>query len=191
MNTLFSSPKFIVITVAALALFVIPLTIIQVQNQQSLQQQADEIAWATDQSASATCPDEGEGVEITATFNNTEPKRANTAMTVTVKDQQTGKSVDMGNVQGGETKTVTIQTEKETLNAGSVTFSLKWTDGHSGVDTRTASYKAVANCVKPTEVPTPTVTPTPVPSGQPTPTPTICPTLAPVTNIKIECPNCP
>ena len=190
-NTLFSSPKFVVIAVAFLALFVIPITIIQVQNQQNLQQQADEVAWLTDQSASTTCPDDGEGVEITASFSNTEPRRSNTDMNVVVKDQQTGKTSDMGTVRGGETKTVTIQTEKTTLNAGSVTFTLKWTDGHSGVDTRTASYKAVSNCTKPTDVPTPTVTPTPLPSGVPSPTPTICPTLGPVKNVTIECPNCP
>jgi hypothetical protein len=181
-----SSPKFVMFAVAALALFVIPLTIIQVQNQQNIQQQAEEVAWATDQSASATCPDEGEGVEITATFSNTEPRRTSTDMDVVVKDQQTGKQVEMGTVRGGETKSVTIQTEKETIKAGSVTFSLTWTDGRSGVDTRTASYKAVSNCVKPTEVPTPT--PTTMPG---TPTPTICPTLGPVKNVTIECPNCP
>ncbi|MBA3723357.1 MAG: hypothetical protein H0W89_00490 [Candidatus Levybacteria bacterium] len=146
MNNLFSSPKFIIAAIAILALVVIPLTIVQVQNQQNLRQEADEITWATDQSASASCPTEGSGVEIKARFSNTEPRESSTDMTVTVKDQQTGKSVVMGVVKGGETKTSTIQTERDTLNAGSVTFSLKWTDGRSGVDSRTASYEAVANC---------------------------------------------
>ncbi len=181
------------ITVAVLALIVIPLTIIQSQSQQNTQQQADEVSWDTDQSASTTCPDDGSGVIISATFSNTEPKRTSTDMDVVVKDQQTGKSVDMGMVRGGETKTVEIHTEKSTLKAGSVTFTLKWSDGHSGVDSRTASYKAVSDCIKPTATPTPspTVTPTPVPSGEPTPTPTVCPTLGPVKNVTIECPNCP
>jgi hypothetical protein len=183
---LLSSPKFITITVALLALVVIPITIIQVQNQQNFTPRADEISWLTEQSASAACPDEGEGVEITATFSNTEPRRSNTDMDVIVKDQQTGKTVEMGTVRGGESKTVTIQTERETIKAGSVTFSLTWTDGHNGVDSRTASYKAVSNCVKPTETPSPT--PTTMPG---TPTPTICPTLGPVKNVTIECPNCP
>jgi hypothetical protein len=188
---LISSPKFIMIAVAILGLFVIPLTIIQVQNQQNTQQRADEILWATDESASTSCPDDGSGVEIKATFSNTEPRKSSTDMDVVVKDQQTGKTADMGTVRGGETKTVTIQTGKSTLKAGSVTFSLTWTDGRNGVDSRTASYKAVSNCVTPTSTPTPTVTPTQVPTGEPTPTPTICPTLGPVKNVTIECPNCP
>lgn len=185
------------IAIAILAIFVIPLTLIQVQSQQNIQQQADEIQWYTDQSASTSCPTDGSGVEIKATFSNTEPRKTSTDMDVIVKDQQTGKSVDMGTVRGGETKTVTIKTGKATLNAGSVTFSLTWTDGHRGVDSRTASYKAVSKCSTPTATPTPTkkptptITPTKVPSDVPTPTPTICPTLGPVKNVTIECPNCP
>ncbi len=113
-------------------------------------------------------------------------------MNVTATDQQTGKSVDMGSIQGGDTKTDAIDTEETTLNAGSVTFNLSWTNGQSGTDTRTASYNAVSKC---TPTPTPTLTPKPTPTPTPTtppgsPTPTICPTLAPVKNVHIICPNC-
>lgn len=173
------------IAIAILAIAIIPLTIIQVQNQQNLSQEASEIVWATDESAEAICPDNREGVVIKATFKNTEPRKSSTDMTIVVKDQQTGKSVTMGTVRGGESKTVQIQTERQTINAGSVTFTLTWTDGHSGKDSRTASYNAVKNCIKPT--------PTPSPTSEPTqgPTPTVCPTLPPVKNVTIECPNCP
>lgn len=180
------------IAMAILSIFVIPLTIIQVQNQQNIFQQASEteIVWDTEQSAVASCPEDREGVVIKATFENTEPRRSSTDMDVVVKDQQTGKSVTMGTVRGEESKTVDIQTERQTINAGSVTFSLTWTDGRSGKDSRTASYKAVKDCIKPT--PTPTLTPTPSPTLPPeVPTPTICPTLPPVKNVTIECPNCP
>ena len=168
------------VAIAIIAIVVIPLTIIQVQNSQDIRQRAEGVLWATDQSASTSCPAEGEGAVIEATFHNTEPNQSSLAMDVTVKDQQTSKSVTMGTVKGGETKTVKIETGKETLKAGSVTFSLKWSDGHSGTDSRTASYKAVSYCIKPTPTtpyyPTPTVAyPTPtVPYGEPTPTPTIC-----------------
>lgn len=160
MKEFITSPKFITITVALLALVVIPLTIIQVQNQQIFQPRADEISWATSQSATAACPTEGSGVEITASFTNTEPRRTNTDMTVTVKDQQSGKTATIGTVRGGETKSAVINTERETLNAGSVTFSLTWTDGHSGVDSRTATYKAVGECKPPVEDPEYPVCPT-------------------------------
>lgn len=181
------------ITVAILAIVVIPLTIIQSQTQQNLQQEAseDEIQWMTSQSASTTCPADGNGVEITVKFSNTEPDRSSLSMDVIAKDNQTGKSVNMGSIRGGSTKTSIIQTGRSSLNAGSVTFSLKWTDGHSGVDSRTASYKAVGNCQPPTPTPTPEPSPTPLPSGVPSPTPTICPTLGPVKNVTIDCPNCP
>lgn len=186
MKALISSPKFIMIAIAILAVFVIPLTIVQVQNQQNILQRASEIVWDTDQSAVAVCPDDKESVVIKATFENTEPRRSSTDMDVVVKDQQTGKSVTMGTVRGGESKTVDIQTERQTINAGSVTFALTWTDGRSGKDSRTASYKAVKDCIKPTPSPSPSPTLPPE-----VPTPTICPTLPPVKNVTIECPNCP
>jgi hypothetical protein len=184
-----TSPKFITITVAILALVIIPLTLIEVQSQQSLRQNAETILWAVTQSASTACATDGSGINITVTFTNTETPSSSTTMNVTAKDQQTGKSVNMGSIKGGVTKTSTIATGKTTLNAGTVTFALSWTDGHSGTDSRTANYSAVSKCVQPTPTPTYPPTPTPtVPPGQPTPT--ICPTLGPVQNVHIDCPNC-
>jgi len=183
---LLRSPKFITVTVAVLALIIVPLTLIEVQNQQSIQQNAETILWDTTQSASSACASNGTGAIISASFTNTEAPSSSTEMNVTVKDQQTGKSVSLGSIKGGSTKTGSLATGRETLNAGSVTFALSWTDGHSGTDTRTASYKAVSQCL-PKPTPTPTPTPT-VPPGQPTPT--ICPTLGPVNNVHITCPNC-
>ncbi len=120
-KSLFSSPKFMMIAVAVLALVIIPLTIIQVQNQQNIQQHA----WLTTQSASASCPVGAAGVEITVTFTNTEPLDPTLSMDVTALDQQSGKSVDMGSIKGGETKTNKIQTGKATLANGNVVFSQK------------------------------------------------------------------
>lgn len=185
MKQLFTSPKFLTITIAIIALVAIPLTLIEIQNQQNLVQNAESIFWLTNQSASTTCAADGSGAVISATFINTETRTSSLAMKVTVKDQQTGKSVSMGTIQGGDSKTSTIDTGQTQLNAGSVTFNLSWADGHSGTDTRTASYKAVSKCT-PTPTP-PTPTPT-TPPGQPTPT--ICPTLGPVKNVHIVCPNC-
>jgi hypothetical protein len=184
-----------------------PLAIYQLQQQQEIRQRADTtIAWATDQSAATICPPDGSGVNINVTFSNTEPTRNSTSMDVTVKDRQTGKTVNLGSIQGGQTKSGVIATGKTTLSAGTVDFNLKWTDGHSGIDSKTATYKAVTNCNPPTPTPTkpPTITPT-KPYSTPSPTtklsitpkpsvsvsPTICPTLGPVKNVRIDCPNCP
>jgi hypothetical protein len=184
-----TSPKFIIVTIAIIALIVVPLTLIEIQSQQSLRQNAESIMWLTTQSASTTCAADGSGANIAATFINTEPRSTSTDMNVIVHDQQTGMSANMGSIQGGDTKTVTIKTGRATLSAGSVIFALSWTDGHSGTDTRTASYNAVKYCVQPTPTPTNKPSPTPTtPPGQPTPT--ICPTLGPVKNVHIDCPNC-
>lgn len=187
------------ITIAALVAvaIIIPVTIVQVLQQQDIRQRATEVTWATSQSASSKCPTDTGGAEIIVTFSNTEPKQSSKSMSVVAKDLQTGKSVDLGDIPGGEVKSDVIKTGQATLNAGTVEFSLTWSDGHSGTDKRTATYKKVENC---TPTPTPTVSPSaspsatptssPTPSASPTPTPTICPTLGPVTNVRIDCPNC-
>lgn len=184
MKQLLTSPKFITITLALIALFVIPLTLIEIQSQQNLKQNAETIMWVTNQSASTACDTNGNGANISVTFTNSEPPSSSTAMTIKATDQQTGDTVNMGSIQGGTTKTSTIETGKTSLKAGTVNFALSWTDGHSGTDTRTASYKAVSQCI---QQPTPTPTPTTPPGS---PTPTICPTLGPVKNVHIDCPNC-
>jgi hypothetical protein len=199
------------LTIAALVAvaIIIPVTVVQVLQQQDIRQRADEVTWATSQSASSKCPTNTGGAQITVTFSNTEPRQSSTSMDVVAKDLQTGKSVDLGSIPGGEVKSDVISTGKETLNAGTVEFALTWTNGRSGTDKRSATYKAVTNCNPPTPTPsnipptptpsvTPSVTPTPsstptppaTPSPSSTPTPTVCPTLGPVTNVRIDCPNC-
>lgn len=183
-----------------------PIAIYQLQQQQEIRQRADTtIAWATDESAISSCPTNGNGAIITVTFSNTEPDRSSYSMDVTATDRQTGKSVDMGSIRGGQTKSAIIQTGRRTLNAGTVDFDLTWTDGHRGTDDRQATYRSISNCVipSPTPSPIPSVTPkispsvsppmTPKPSTSvtPSPSPTICPTMAPVKNVRIDCPNCP
>jgi hypothetical protein len=114
-------------------------------------------------------------------------------MNITATDTQSGKSITLTDIQGGDSKTGQIQTGKTTLAAGTVSFGLSWTDGHSGTDSRTAPYNKVSNCQPPSPSPSPTpkTTPKPSPSALPSVSPTICPTLGPVKNVHIDCPNCP
>lgn len=187
-----------------------PIAVYQLQQQQTGNQSR---AWYTSQSATTSCPTYGSysyttsgttGIIITVKFSNTESNISRNSMTVVAKDRQTGKSVNLGAIAGGQTKTAVIETGRTTLSAGTVDFSLKWTDGHYGTDTKSSSYNAVIYCNQPTPTPpysTPKpsqaypspsqayLTPTPtVPYGV---TPTACPTLGPVKNVKIDCPNCP
>src|ERR1700733_15848209 len=104
---LLTSPKFITISLALIALIAIPLTLIEVQSQQSIKQNAESILWVTNQSASTACAADGSGAVITVTFTNSESPSSSTAMNVVATDQQTGKSVNMGSIAGGVTKTST------------------------------------------------------------------------------------
>ena len=193
-----------------------PLAIYQLQQQQEIRQRADTtLAWATNQTASAVCPTSGTGVNINVSFTNTEPDRSSLSMDVIAKDRQTGKSVTLGSIRGGQTKSGVILTGKQSVNGGTVDFALKWSDGHYGTDSRSATYKSVSGCYPPAptitapKYPSPSVTypsttppySTPKPSTKPSlspypstpygPTPTICPSLGPVQNVRIDCPNCP
>lgn len=196
-QSFFKSPLFGFLAVLFLA---IPVTIYLVGQQQNLEQSA----WSADQSASARCASNGK-VEIEAKFKNTEPSGAEWAMNVVAKDLQTGNESNMGTINSGEEKSVTIGTDRTSIAGGTVRFSLAWADNRSGTDTRTAGYGSVADCPQPSPTPGPTHTPipptppviptntqvppthTPVPSptptlptgGGPTPTPTRTPTPEP------------
>lgn len=163
----FSTRALLGVLFIAVALIVTPIAISQLQKQQDIRQRADEVQWITDQSAATSCPANGSGAIITVSFTNAEPNRASMQMDVRATDRQTGKAVQMVAISGGETKTAQIQTGRPTLSAGTVDFKLLWTDGHSGTDTRTATYRAVGNCAPPTSTPVPYYTP--IPSKSPTP----------------------
>jgi hypothetical protein len=173
----------------AVAIIATPVALSQIQKFQDVRQRADTITtqWVVGQSASTVCSATGDAV-ITVSFSNLEPSGNSFAMKIVATDQQTGVSVNMGTINPGQTVSKDIHTGKTTLSSGSVVFKMTWADGHSGTDSRTATYKGVSYCTPPT----PTVTPTPKPTVGPyTPTPTACPTLGPVQNVHIDCPNCP
>jgi hypothetical protein len=189
----------------ALFLIGIPVSVYLLSQQQNLQQNA----WNTDQSASAIC-DTGSGkVVIDASFTNTEANNPSLAMNIIAKDNQSGNQVDLGKVNPGETKRDNIQTNMDSVSGGTVTFILTWSDAHGGGDSRTAQYGSVGPCPQPTSTPltptdvqltetptppspTPILTNTPAPTGMPTPTDSVtgCPVPGKVKNIKIVCPFC-
>lgn len=138
-------------------------------------------AWSTSQSACSVCTDQGRAV-IEVNFTNTEPNQVKYAMKVIAKDNGSGKSTDLGVVQPGQSVKGYIDLGSATVSAGTITYTLYWADGRSGVDTRRSSYTAIT-CVQPTATPTatprPTPTPTPTPTVTSTPAPTATPTLLP------------
>lgn len=175
----------------------IPLILSQSQVRQVLTGQA----WYLSQSATAGCVSTSTNIFIKVSLTNEE---ASKNMIVKATDNQSGKSIDLGTVTAGKTKTGLIDTGLKTLNSGQVTFNFAWTDNPSDKDTSTAGYSKVSRCTGPTPttaITTPTPTPkttTPTPTVlTPTPTtatssatPTTCPTPETVKNIKIQCPYC-
>jgi hypothetical protein len=100
-------------------------------------------AWQTSQSVSAVCA--AGNVSLEVRFTNTEPNQPRNSMNVVATDLQTGQSVNMGTIAGGQSATQVISTNRASVSGGQVKFTLTWTDGHSGTDQRTVSYSAL-NC---------------------------------------------
>jgi predicted RNA-binding protein with TRAM domain len=143
--------------VLAILLVGLPLTLLQSEIQQIFKQ----FAWQTTQSAEAVCAPEGENTIIGVKFTNRESTRA---MDVVAKDIQTGKTADLGTVDAGKTAEGEIVTETTSLRAGSVVFTLTWTNGTPGTDTFTANYGALDSCNPP--APTPPMCPDDAPKNQ-------------------------
>ena len=191
------SNKFLVAGIVIVLLNALGLAIYILQQEQDIRQSA----WFTSQSAGSACGPDGKAI-ITVRFTNTEQSSTNNCMDVIVRDNQTGKTLNLGRVDPKQTKTGKINTGRMSLSKGNVVFSLTWCSGRPGVDSRTASYPAVSACVTPTPSPTvtitptgtltPTVSPTPSPTDIATPTPTIpiCPIPNAVKNVRVECPFC-
>lgn len=104
-------------------------------------------AWMVNYSAKAECANNK--AQVTWTFKNTEPNEAKWSMDVEISDAQTG-SKTVKTVKSGETVTGSFSSDKTKLTNGNVVFKMLWTDGRSGVDTRTSGYSATSECfVKP------------------------------------------
>ncbi len=135
-------------------------------------------AWSTQEKAEAYC--ESNSIKVKATFKNTEPNNSGMGMIVVAKDEQTGKSVNIGTVAPGQSKDGVIDTGLNQVSNGRVKFNLSWSNGNSGTDVRYANYSGTA-CPQPTATPTvaPTATPAPTVAPTATPVPTVAPTVTP------------
>jgi hypothetical protein len=107
-------------------------------------------AWRTSQDASAAC--EGSQPVISWEFTNTEPNEDRLAMDVTVTDSTSGQTSGPVTANPGDTVSGTLDISDNVLTAGTITFDLTWTDGRSGIDSRTAHYDAVTCQVEPIQV---------------------------------------
>jgi hypothetical protein len=131
-------------------------------------------AWSTAQSACAKCVDQGRAV-IEVEFRNTEPQGQHNAMNVLVRDDVSGKTVNLGVVKPGESKSGYIDVGTSAPN-GTVTFELTWSDGRHGTDKRKANYTSVT-CAQHSPSVSPSVSPSP--SASPSASPSVSPSVSP------------
>lgn len=109
-------------------------------------------AWMVNYSAKAECANNK--AQVSWIFKNTEPNEAQWSMDIEVSDAQTGGKTTK-TVKPGETVSGTFSSDKTKLTNGNVVIKMLWTDGRSGVDTRSTAYEATAECyVKPYVEPT-------------------------------------
>jgi LPXTG-motif cell wall-anchored protein len=179
----------------------------QMDSSEDLSQVDETRAWAFSASAESYC--DSNGVKIKVTFRNTEPQGAQWAMNVTAKDNQSGKEVNLGTVNPGQTVEGYIDPEAASINAGTVTVRMVWTDGRNGVDNRNINYSAQSCTVasaspsaspsvspsasvrasrspsaSPSVAASPSVSPSPSPSRSPSASPS--PSLSPSASVVVS-----
>lgn len=99
---------------------------------------APALAWRTAQTAKAVC--ENKKISLDWTFINKDDR----SIKVTVKDTQSGQAQPARTVAAGSAASGTIATGKTTIQAGEISFLVKWTDGEKGTDTKEQSYKKLS-----------------------------------------------
>ncbi len=100
-------------------------------------------AWKVNHGAESMCKDNTGAVSWV--FKNTEPNHTKWSMDVEITDAQTGGKI-IKTVKSGDSVSGTFTSSKTKLSSGKVYFKMFWTDGRSGIDTRSSSYKATAEC---------------------------------------------
>lgn len=139
----------------AYALIVLPLIVSNLQKQQALKSKADitqetivpELdSAAINQNAQSLCLTSG-NIEIGVSYTNTDTTKS---VNVTASDAVSGKTIDLGTIEAGETKTGTINVDKSTINAGTITYTVAYTETPTQTQQKTANYSA-KTCVPVTQ----------------------------------------
>lgn len=116
------------------------------QLQQDIRQRATQSQWFVSTAAKAVCsPDTGKA-SVEVSFTNNETLRD---IDVVAEDDESGEKIDLGTIKNGETKKGVIQFDAPSLAKGSVVFTMTWSDGASGKDTRKTAYSSVSGCTAP------------------------------------------
>lgn len=131
----------------AYAMIVLPLIVNNLREQQDLRGRAQiaepsanqELSGqVTLQSSQSQCTAAGE-VEVGVAYTNVDKTRS---IEVTAKDEATGKTVSLGTIAPEETKTGTIPSGKTSVTAGTVTFTVAYSDTPTQTEQKTATYES-------------------------------------------------
>ena len=99
-------------------------------------------AWKVGHHASAFCNDDAK-ISFNWSFQNKEPNDTKWDIDLTVKESNSGSTDGPHTVKATKSATGMIDTDLTSVGNGKVVFEMTWTDGRSGVDSRSASYDAL------------------------------------------------
>lgn len=129
----------------AYAMIVLPLIISNVQKQQELRGRAQFVqpsatqelsGQVTLQASQSLCTVNG-NAEIGVAYTNIDTQRS---IEVTATDQNTGRTVSLGTIAPEETNSAVVPVDQNTVSAGTITFTVNFTDTPNQKDTRTTTY---------------------------------------------------
>ena len=100
------------------------------------------LACQTAQSATSQCYNDTASVKFY--FKNADPNEPKYRMNVEARDSNTGKTVNLGTINPGETKNGVLNTGLSSINSGNVIFTITWANGAPGVNTATAGYNSIS-----------------------------------------------
>lgn len=104
-------------------------------------------AWKVGHSASAICNDDA-SISFNWSFENQEPNKESLSMDLIVSDSNSNATSETYTVKPGETVTGILETDLKSVENGTISFTLTWSDGRTGIDTRTSHYTAL-QCAQP------------------------------------------
>jgi len=117
----------------------IPLVLYQVNKQQFFKQ----FAWDVSQTAESVCVLDDETASIQLSFTNNESEHD---LRVRATDFQTGKTIDLGVVEHGDTATGQIDTGLKTIEDGFVNFYTSPVDGSRDEEAYKTDYTGIDKC---------------------------------------------
>jgi LPXTG-motif cell wall-anchored protein len=148
----------------------------QMESSEDLSQVDETLAWSFNASAESYC--DSDGAKIKVTFRNTKPQDSQWSMNVTAKDNQSGKEVNLGTIDPGQTGEGYIDPGVTSINAGTITVHMICTSAGNAVNNHNINYSA-QSCTVASASPSPSISSSPSLSPSASVQPSSSPSLIP------------